>query len=206
METLLFNSNSRRKVNLVIATTFFSIVAIISFALHFSPVDLLENLADFSRHHYFLMGFICLSIALISLKFYAQQAKPTLRKRITPSNRRMLRRLKRRNIRQRLFSIEGKSHSFSEQKSAEIQKTAISKIRFTKQEVLHSEEEKAERKISLENALKLGNMYKQKVTIFFDDNGALKHTNTTIWHVDDKTVCLKGEAFIPVNKIYKILF
>ena len=38
------------------------------------------------------------------------------------------------------------------------------------------------------------------------EKGEKKYTNATIWHVDENNICLKGGAYIPVKRVFKIVF
>jgi len=86
--------------------------------------------------------------------------------------------------------------------SCYIQKEAINKLQFSKTEVLQKVEEKSMRKHSLNRALQLGNLLKNKVDIYFKDvEENLMRVNTTIWGVTTDAVILKQGILIPQNRI-----
>lgn len=87
-----------------------------------------------------------------------------------------------------------------------VAKEEISLLKFPKEDILISIEEKKDRQAKLERALKLGNAYHGKVKIVFEDNQGLKAVETTIWGVTDKNILLKRDVLIPVNRIKEIKF
>jgi len=56
----------------------------------------------------------------------------------------------------------------------------------------------------LNRALKLGNLYKIKVTIRFVSDRELLETEATIWALTDNYVTLKGGVIIPVECIIDV--
>ena len=87
-----------------------------------------------------------------------------------------------------------------------VAKEDISLLKFPKEDILLSIEEKKNRQAKLERALKLGNAYHGKVKILFEDNEGLKAVETTIWGVTDKNILLKRDVLVPVNRIKEIKF
>lgn len=87
-----------------------------------------------------------------------------------------------------------------------VAKEEISLLKFPKEDILISIEEKKDRQVKLERALKLGNAYHGKVKILFEDNEGLKTVETTIWGVTDKNILLKRDVLVPVNRIKEIKF
>lgn len=53
-------------------------------------------------------------------------------------------------------------------------------------------------------ATRLGNSYRTKVSIFFQDDSGVKRVDTTIWAYGPKYICLKGGVWIPVNRLIEI--
>ncbi len=86
--------------------------------------------------------------------------------------------------------------------SCYIEKEAIIKIRFSKEEVLLDKQQKQSRKTDLNRALQLGNLLKNKVNIYFKDvEENLMRVNTTIWGVTTDAVILKQGILIPRNRV-----
>lgn len=74
----------------------------------------------------------------------------------------------------------------------------------TKIEKLNAQESR-ERADKLRRAMVLGNGYKNKCTIVFEDAQGLKHVETTIWMADELHVILKGGIILPVSAIKDII-
>ena len=55
-----------------------------------------------------------------------------------------------------------------------------------------------------EKAMKLGNSYKGKCKIYFEDSEGIKMVETTVWFADNEHVVLKGDNRIPLSNIVKI--
>jgi len=55
-------------------------------------------------------------------------------------------------------------------------------------------------------AMKLGNTYRNKVKILFQDDAGLKQVETTIWAAGDKNIALKAGVTIPIHRIIEIKF
>ena len=76
---------------------------------------------------------------------------------------------------------------------------------FSKTEVLRDAARKSMRKIDLNRALKLGNLLKNKVNIYFKDiEEHLMRVNTTIWAVTEDAVILKQGIVIPRNRVVMV--
>jgi hypothetical protein len=58
----------------------------------------------------------------------------------------------------------------------------------------------------LEQATRLGNGYRTKVSIYFHDDEGLKRVQTTIWATGSKYICLKGGIWIPIDRIQELKF
>ena len=53
-------------------------------------------------------------------------------------------------------------------------------------------------------ATRLGNGYRGKVSIYFEDDEGLKCVNTTIWAHGARFICLKGGVWLPISRIVEI--
>ena len=87
-----------------------------------------------------------------------------------------------------------------------VAKEEISNLKFPKEEVLMDAEKQKEIKTSIEKAMKLGNSYKGKVRIVFEDSECVKSVETTIWGFTDKNVLLKKTTLIPIRRVHEIKF
>lgn len=96
--------------------------------------------------------------------------------------------------------------STATKKPTMVEKEEITKLSFPKEEVLKDTEMQKELKAALDRAMKLGNSYKGKVKIVFEDSEGLKAVETTIWGVTDKNVLLKQTTLIPIRRILEIKF
>jgi hypothetical protein len=87
-----------------------------------------------------------------------------------------------------------------------IDKKQLAYYPFNKKEVLSNETERVLRRIDLERALQLGNLYKGSVIIYFKNS--LNETlmvNATVWALTSKFVELKGGITIPISSVVKVL-
>lgn len=194
----------KSKPVLIFLSTLFGFIGITGLALHVSPIEMLNWLAGFAKHHYFLVGFISLVLAIICLKLYVSGSESSMREGITLRGSKIKRLMKRKNFFINLRkSLTTKNFSTD---SNYIQKERIISLKFTRNEVLTESSAIEKRCADLQKALFLSNTYKQKVYIFFKDAESKKYTLATIWHADKDYVCLKGGATLPVSSIYKVEF
>lgn len=78
-------------------------------------------------------------------------------------------------------------------------------LKFSKDDVATTEIEKRRRRISLIRAMRLGNLLKNKVSIYFRDSlDRLIYVHTTIWGVTQRNIILKKGVLIPIHRIEKI--
>lgn len=56
----------------------------------------------------------------------------------------------------------------------------------------------------IRSATRLGNAYRGKVSIIFQDDEGTKRVDTTIWAYGTKYICLKGGVWIPIDRIVEI--
>ncbi len=83
-----------------------------------------------------------------------------------------------------------------------VEKEAIEKLDFPAQDVLLLRERVEERRSEVEKAMRLGNMFKGKVKIVFEDSEGLKMVETTIWSLTDKNVVLKNGILLPIHRVH----
>lgn len=177
------------------------IVLSVSIILHISPLTMAHDIADFAAHHQFLTFFISLIVLLVCTKLYfSYDEKKSIKnpKYIT----------RRERIAKRMQRVKnyGKNVSIKIQmiKSQNIDKEKIQELSFSELDVLDNYEEIKKRENDLQLAMKLGNNFKHKVKIFFKDLYSYKHSETTVWHANNKHVTLKGGIVLPVRSIYKV--
>lgn len=205
METIINKHNTSGKKTLLIAiSAMLTVISILSFIFHISPAKMIETLADFSRHHYFLMGFLSLTSALILLKRYLDH-EHSQQEKIHSNTLSRSKPLRRRRVRVFMQNLQRTLETYKTPSiPVYIDKKEIIKLKISPNEILIDENQRKERKELLDKALSLGNVYKQKVIICFVNKEQKFQTLATIWHVDDENLCLKGGAIIPVQNIYKI--
>ena len=83
-------------------------------------------------------------------------------------------------------------------------KEEVSQLHFPGEEVLVNSEAMEQRRIALERAVVLGNTYKGKTKIIFEDTDGIKQIETHIWGLTDKRVILKQGIVIPINRIHEV--
>lgn len=86
-----------------------------------------------------------------------------------------------------------------------IQKEKLPELHFVHDEVLPDEESRSRRKSMLENAVALGNDFKQKVKLIFGTTSGIKAVETTLWALTDSHVEIKAGVDIPVHSIYQVI-
>ena len=86
-----------------------------------------------------------------------------------------------------------------------IQKEEIALLHFPDEEVLGNTEVIVQRRISLERAVVLGNTYKGKTKIVFEDSEGMRQIETHIWGLTDKRVILKQGIVIPIHRIHEVI-
>jgi hypothetical protein len=78
-------------------------------------------------------------------------------------------------------------------------------LKFSKSDAIQSDSEKKVRTFQLIRAMRLGNLFKNKVLISFrDSQDRLMNINTTIWGVTQKSVILKKGVYIPIHSIVSV--
>lgn len=85
-----------------------------------------------------------------------------------------------------------------------VQKEDINQLHFPNEEVLVNTEAAGERRLALERAVVLGNTYKGKTKIVFEDSEGVKQIETHLWGLTDKRVILKQGIVIPINRIHEV--
>jgi hypothetical protein len=86
-----------------------------------------------------------------------------------------------------------------------VEKETIANMKFPEEEVLLGQEQINNRQYEAERAMKLGNYFKDKVKIIFEDNESLKMVETTIWGVIDKRLLLKRGLMLPLYRVHEII-
>ena len=92
------------------------------------------------------------------------------------------------------------------QQSHLIEKEDISNFKFPQEEVLKDEFSVKARTKNILRGLKLGNKFKNKVHIYFEDNISLKKVETTIWGVTENYLILKSNMLIPIKRVHSVNF
>lgn len=85
-----------------------------------------------------------------------------------------------------------------------VQKEDVTHLNFPNAEVLSAPETMEKRRKDLEQAVVLGNTYKGKTKIVFEDSQGIKQIETHIWGLTDKRVILKQGIVIPIHRIHEV--
>ncbi len=56
----------------------------------------------------------------------------------------------------------------------------------------------------IQDATRLGNAFRSKVSIYFEDDQGVKRVDTTIWAHGSKYICLKGGIWLPIARLIEI--
>lgn len=86
-----------------------------------------------------------------------------------------------------------------------ISKEDVARLQFPANEVLSNSEMIEKRKKNLEQSVVLGNTYKGKTRIVFEDNESVRQIETHIWGLTDKRVILKQGIVIPIHRIHEVI-
>ncbi|PBQ30595.1 hypothetical protein CNR22_02005 [Sphingobacteriaceae bacterium] len=63
-------SNSKAKAVLIITGGIACLILVFCVISHLTPLGMLQYLADYAAHHYFVVGFLCVLVALASWRLY----------------------------------------------------------------------------------------------------------------------------------------
>jgi hypothetical protein len=88
--------------------------------------------------------------------------------------------------------------------AAPVLKEEVTQLNFPSEDVLSNPEASEKRRIALEQAVVLGNTYKGKTKIVFEDSLGIKQIETHIWGLTDKRVILKQGIVIPIHRIHEV--
>jgi hypothetical protein len=83
-------------------------------------------------------------------------------------------------------------------------KEEINSLHFPDTEVLMSQDAIENRKVLLERAVVLGNTFKGKAKLVFEDDEFIRQIETHIWGLTDKRVILKQGIVIPIHRIHEV--
>ena len=84
-----------------------------------------------------------------------------------------------------------------------VQKESIHSLKFSTKKNLNQHPNLFNQ---LEHAALLGNGYRNKVSIIFEDDEGLKRVDTTIWACGEKYICLKGGTWLPIANIIEVKY
>lgn len=85
-----------------------------------------------------------------------------------------------------------------------VEKEDIDRLSFPVAEVLESPKAIEQRKTLLKRAVVLGNTFKGKTKLVFEDSEGIKQIETHIWGLTDKRVILKQGIVIPIHRIHEV--
>ncbi|HNR20888.1 MAG TPA: hypothetical protein PKN75_03750 [Bacteroidia bacterium] len=86
-----------------------------------------------------------------------------------------------------------------------IAKEDLHNLHYATQEVLANPADRNHRKFVLDEALMLGNDFKQKVKIIFKADTGIYAVETTIWAVTDSHIELKAGKDMPISCILEVV-
>jgi hypothetical protein len=86
-----------------------------------------------------------------------------------------------------------------------IEKELLETIHFPHEEVLSDAVLIQFRKYEAQRAMKLGNTYKDKVKIVFEDTEGLKMVETTVWGMTDNDLIFKRGMMMPLHRVHEII-
>jgi hypothetical protein len=180
-------------------STLFILLGVISFIFHISPEGIINALADFEEHHYFIISYSSLLIGLISFKKFLNSIEPKEIKSKSKS--------KRLTSLSKISNVNFNTKEFNPESFVRVDKSEIINSSFNNiEEVLTEYKLIEKRKFDINRSVILGNLFKHKVEIYFKDSDSLKRTSTTIWHADELNISLKGGITIPVKNIFCIVY
>jgi len=174
-----------------------SITILSGILLHISLLQFEIFILEFTAHHYFLMAFAATLTTMLCLKGYLNTSL-YLKNTKTKNKHQVNNQINSNLITQESFNAP------IENTTTTIDKEKISQLIFPNHDVLNNMDEILTRKKNLQQAMILGNIYKQKVRIVFRDIYSQKTTETTIWYADASYVTLKGGVAIPLKSIIRI--
>lgn len=82
-----------------------------------------------------------------------------------------------------------------------IEKELIQSLSFSRKTPIKQHPDLQEQ---IKHATRLGNAYRSKVSIYFEDDEGTKRVDTTIWAHGAKYICLKGGVWLPISRIIEI--
>jgi len=86
-----------------------------------------------------------------------------------------------------------------------VEKELLDRTHFPQQEVLIGNEQINRRNYEAQRAMKLGNSFKDKVKIVFEDDEGIKIVETTVWGMTDNYLMLKRGTTLPLCRIHEII-
>jgi len=86
-----------------------------------------------------------------------------------------------------------------------VAKESLDAIHFPDQEVLLHDEQITQREYNAKRAIRLGNLFKDKVKVIFEDADSMKMVETTIWGMTERYLIFKRGMIIPLHRIHEII-
>jgi accessory colonization factor AcfC len=86
-----------------------------------------------------------------------------------------------------------------------IEKELLDSIHFPPQEVLMQSDQIILRESNAKKAIKLGNLFKDKVKVIFEDSEGIKMIQTTVWGMTERYLIFKRGMILPLHRIHKII-
>lgn len=86
-----------------------------------------------------------------------------------------------------------------------VEKELLDTMHFPQQEVLTDVVKITQREYDAQRAMKLGNLFNDKVKIVFEDTEGMKMVETTVWGMTDSYLIFKRGMTLPLNRIHDII-
>lgn len=86
-----------------------------------------------------------------------------------------------------------------------IEKELLDTLQFPPQEVLLDDNQIARREYDAKRAIRLGNLFKDKVKVIFEDAEGMKMILTTVWGMTERFLIFKRGMIIPLHRVHEII-
>jgi hypothetical protein len=160
----------------------------------------MKSIVDFSMHHYFLMGFALL--VTLTVLFMRFSPKPLIQ--IKQKHLFAARKLRRQKRLYRLF-IHRLNHLKKNLRNEQKQNKNLNTSEHF-DDVLKEANLKQKRNNDLRLALMLHEKSQSEVTLTYKHFWLKHKLKTSIWHVNQNNIMLKGGVVLPISAVYKIDF
>lgn len=175
----LFHTKKIIKLLIYIALVFMAVLLPVIFFNEFE-LYIIPFFLDFAAHHYFILAFIVIMIVMLIARRYLKKKESLI------------------------LINKNRNEENIQDESCELKNNQLEKIVFSELDVLDDHESKNKRLKEILLSLRLGLIFRKKVTIYFKDlRSNYKISDLIIKKREDMILLNKGGS-IPINRIYKI--